>query len=122
MWQAVSAHLPVRDTTKGGRSLKYGHRLVIDTILYVLVSGCAWRLVPHDLPPWHAAYRWFRYWSALGWDDIHDALREQVRQAEGRDPQPEPCQNSSHGRVGWCFVEAGHDLVMVVRTLYLAMI
>jgi transposase len=27
--------------------LKYGHRLVIDTILYVLVSGCAWRLVPH---------------------------------------------------------------------------
>jgi len=44
--------------------LKYGHRLVIDTILYVLVSGCAWRLAPYDLAPWDAAYRWFRLWSA----------------------------------------------------------
>ncbi|GGM29358.1 hypothetical protein GCM10007977_033320 [Dactylosporangium sucinum] len=55
----------------------------------MLVSGCAWRLVPHDLAPWHTTYRWFRYWSAQRvWDDIHDALRDRVRQAEGRDPQP----------------------------------
>ena len=89
MWQVVAVRLPVRDARRGGRPLKYGHRLTIDTILYVLVSGCAWRLVPHDLAPWDAAYRWFRLWSAQGvWDDIHDALREQVRAAEGRDPQP----------------------------------
>jgi transposase len=89
MWQVVSAHLPARDRSRGGRPLKYGHRLIIDTILYVLVSGCAWRLVPHDLAPWDAAYRWFRYWSAQGvWDDIHDVLRDQVRRQEGRDPQP----------------------------------
>jgi len=89
MWQVVAVHLPVRDLRRGGRPLKYGHRLIIDTILYVLVSGCAWRLVPHDLAPWDAAYRWFRQWSAAGvWDDIHDALREQVRAAEGRDPAP----------------------------------
>lgn len=89
MWEVVCAHLPVRDPRKGGQPLKYGHRLVIDTILYVLVSGCAWRLVPHDLAPWDVAYRWFRHWSARGvWDDIHDALREQVRRSEGRDPQP----------------------------------
>ncbi len=89
MWDVVAVHLPVRDPRRGGRPLKYGHRLVIDTILYVLVSGCAWRLAPHDLAPWDAAYRWFRRWSAAGvWDDIHDALREQVRQANGRDPVP----------------------------------
>jgi transposase len=89
MWEVVCGHLPVRDPARGGRPLKYGHRLVIDTILYVLVSGCAWRLVPHDLAPWDAAYRWFRHWSARGvWDDIHDALRDAVRLAEGRDPQP----------------------------------
>jgi transposase len=89
MWEVVSAQLPVRDTRRGGRPLKYGHRLIIDTILYVLVSGCAWRLAPHDLAPWDAAYRWFRTWSARGvWDDIHDALRDQVRAAEGRDPAP----------------------------------
>src|SRR5262249_13158888 len=53
------------------------------------VSGCAWRLAPHDLVPWDAAYRWFRHWSAQGvWDDIHEALREQVRAADGRDPAP----------------------------------
>jgi transposase len=89
MWQVMSALLPERDPARGGRPLKYSHRLVIDTILYVLVSGCAWRLVPHDLAPWHAAYRWFRLWSATGvWDDIHHCLREQVRRAEGRDPEP----------------------------------
>ena len=66
MWQVVAVHLPVRDPRHGGRPLKYGHRLVIDTILYVLVSGCAWRLAPHDLAPWDAAYRWFRAWSAAG--------------------------------------------------------
>jgi transposase len=89
MWRVVSVHLPERDPAKGGRPLTYSHRLVIDTILYVLVSGCAWRLVPHDLAPWDAAYRWFRYWSAMGvWDDIHHALRAQTRQADGRDPEP----------------------------------
>ena len=80
---------PVGDPARGGRPLKYDHRLIIDTILYVLVAGCAWRLVPHDLAPWDAAYRWFRHWSAQGvWDDIHEALREQVRRAEGRDVEP----------------------------------
>lgn len=89
MWDLVSAVLPVRDPARGGRPLVYGHRLVIDTILYVLVSGCAWRLVPHDLAPWDAAYRRFRLWSRHGvWDEIHEALRDQVRRADGRDIAP----------------------------------
>lgn len=89
MWQEVSARLPVRDPRRGGRPLVYDQRLIIDTILYVLVAGCAWRMVPHDLAPWDAAYRWFRRWSVLGvWDQIHDALRDAVRAAEGRDRQP----------------------------------
>jgi transposase len=55
----------------------------------VLVSECAWRLVPHDLVPWDVAYRWFRAWSADGtWDRVHDALRDRVRAADGRDRQP----------------------------------
>lgn len=89
MWQIVSVHLPARDLAKGGRPQVYDHRLIIDTILYVLVSGCAWRLVPHDLAPWHAAYRWFRHWSAQGvWDDIHHELRGRTRTHAGRDEQP----------------------------------
>jgi transposase len=102
MWQVVAVHLPVRDPRRGGRPLTYGHRLVIDTILYVLVSGCAWRLVPHDLAPWDAAYRRFRQWSAAGvWDDIHDALRDQARRAEGRDPAPSAAVLDAHAACHW---------------------
>lgn len=62
---------------------------MIDTILYVLVTGCQWRMVPHDLAPWSTAYRWFAAWTADGtWARIHDVLRDQVRIDDGRDPQP----------------------------------
>lgn len=88
-WAVIEPLLPQRDPRRGGRPLKFPRRLIIDTVLYVLGSGCAWRLVPHDLAPWDAAYRWFRAWSADGtWDRVHDALRDRVRRADGRDPQP----------------------------------
>jgi transposase len=81
--------LPVRDPHLGGRRRKFARRLIVDTVLYVLVSGCAWRSVPHDLAPWDAAYRWFRAWSADGtWRQVHDHLRGRVRQRDGRDAQP----------------------------------
>ena len=55
----------------------------------MLRTGCAWRLVPHDLVAWYAAYRCFRTWTQQGvWADIHDALRDQVRAGAGRDPGP----------------------------------
>ena len=88
-WAVIAPLLPVRDPRHGGRPLKYDRRLILDTILYVLRTGCAWRLVPHDLARWDAAYRWFRAWSADGtWRRVHDALRDQVRAREGRDRQP----------------------------------
>lgn len=46
-------------------------------------------MLPHDLVPWDAAYRWFRTWTANGtWDRVHDTLRDRVRAVDGRDPQP----------------------------------
>lgn len=81
--------LPVRDPHAGGRPRTYGDRLILNTIFYVLRSGCQWRMVPHDLAPWGAAYRWYRTWQTDGtWDNIHDRLRDQVRVAAGRDPNP----------------------------------
>ncbi|MBD0688832.1 hypothetical protein BG452_05400 [Streptomyces sp. CBMA123] len=81
--------LPMRDPRRAGRRLKFPRRLIVDTVLSVLVSGCAWRLVPHDLAPWDAACRWFRVWAANGiWDRVHDALRDRARVADGRGPQP----------------------------------
>ena len=58
-WAVVEPLLPVGDRRRGGRPLKYDRRLVLDTILYVLVSGCAWRQVPHDLAPWRTVDKQF---------------------------------------------------------------
>jgi transposase len=88
-WAVVEPLLPVRNPRHGGRPLKYDRRLILDTILYVLRTGCAWRHVPHDLAPWDAAYRWFAAWSADGsWRRVHEALRDRVRERDGRDRQP----------------------------------
>jgi transposase len=65
-WAVIEPLLPVRDRRRGGRPRKFSRRLIVDTVLYVLGTGCAWRLVPHDLAPWDAAYRWFRIWAADG--------------------------------------------------------
>lgn len=81
--------MPVRDQAKGGAPRVYGDRLVLDAIFFVLRSGCQWRMIPRDLLPWDAAYRWYRTWAADGTiDRIHDALRTKVRIADGRDPDP----------------------------------
>ena len=81
--------LPGTNPSLGGRPHVYSRRLIVDTISYVLVSGCAWRLVPHDLAPWSIAYQWFRAWTADGtWDQVHDTLRSLVREQDGRDRQP----------------------------------
>jgi transposase len=73
----------------GGRPRKYPMREVINGIQYVLRAGCAWRLMPHDLPHWQTAYQTFRAWRKDGtWLRIHDQLRDEVRTRMGRHPQP----------------------------------
>jgi transposase len=81
--------MPARDQSRGGAPRKYGDRLVLDGIFFVLRSGCQWRMIPRDLLPWDAAYRWYRAWICDGtWDRIHDQLRAMARIAAGRDPAP----------------------------------
>ncbi|RFU20143.1 IS5 family transposase [Geodermatophilus marinus] len=88
-WAQIEPLLPIRNPRHGGRPLKYDRRLVLDTILYVLRTGCARQHVPHDLAPWDAAYRWFAAWSADGtWRRVHEVLRDRVRDRDGRDRQP----------------------------------
>lgn len=89
MWAVLAPLLPVRDLRKGGRPRVYGDRLVLDSIFYVLRSGCPWRMMPRDLAPADAAHRWFTLWRKNGtWDAIHDELRRRVRMAAGREPEP----------------------------------
>jgi putative transposase len=64
-------------------------REVLDAILYLVRSGCQWRLLPHDFPPWSTVHTWYRRWRLDGtWERINEALRQQVRSAAGRHPSP----------------------------------
>jgi putative transposase len=72
-----------------GRPRVYPLREILDAIFYVLRSGCAWRLLPHDFPPWKTVYHYFRAWRLSGlWERMHAALRKRVRVRLKRDPQP----------------------------------
>jgi putative transposase len=63
--------------------------LVIQGILYVLVTGCAWRLLPKEYPPYSTVYYYFRQWRDDGtWKKIHHRLVQWVRVMENRDSSP----------------------------------
>jgi putative transposase len=64
-------------------------REILDAVFYVLKSGCQWRLLPHDFPPWKTVHHYLRTWRKDGtWERIHAALRERLRVRLKRDPQP----------------------------------
>ena len=64
-------------------------REVLNAILYLVRTGCQWRLLPKDFPPWSTAHTWYRRWRRDGTlDKIHEALRQQVRRRAGRHPSP----------------------------------
>ena len=61
--------------SKKGRPISWSYYEIICAILYIVRSGCAWRLLPHDFPPWQTVYYHFNKWKKTGvWKDIHDAL------------------------------------------------
>ena len=72
-----------------GRPRKTDLREDVNAIIRALRSGCAWRTLPRDPPPWQTVYTYFRTWKS---DEtlkrVHDALRAEVRRADGRNPEP----------------------------------
>jgi putative transposase len=86
-WGCLEPLLPVPKAT--GRPRIYPLREIINAIFYVVRSGCSWRLLPHDFPPWRSVYHRFRQFRLDGtWERLHAALRERVRVRLDRDPQP----------------------------------
>jgi putative transposase len=83
----LEPHLP---PPKGcGRPWKHPVREILDAVFYVVRTGCQWRCLPHEYPPWPTVYYWFRRWRLEGtWERLHGALRERLRVAVGRHPQP----------------------------------
>ena len=86
-WDCLKPLVPMPKS--GGRPAKYERLEIINAILYLVRTGCAWRLLPHDFPPWRIVYHYFSSWRRDGiWAKVHDALRTQVRVAEGREAEP----------------------------------
>jgi putative transposase len=85
---ALIQHL-VPEAKPGGRPEAYPKREILNAIFYLLRSGCSWRMLPHDLPPWRIVYHYFRQWQQDGtWQVMHDMLRGDVRVAAGKHRQP----------------------------------
>ena len=84
-WALVEPLLPPPST--GGRPEKHPRREIVNAILYVLRTGCAWRMLPRDFPPWQTVYWYFKRWRDDGTvAHDHDRLRDRVRDEAGRDP------------------------------------
>jgi putative transposase len=86
-WRCIGPHLP--GPTGQGRPRLHGLRAILNAVFYVLKSGCPWRLLPKDFPPWKTVYDWFRRWRIDGtWERLNTELRELLRVRLGRDPNP----------------------------------
>ena len=87
-WKALKPHVPAAN--KRGRPRIHSPREILDAVFYVLRSGCPWRLLPREFPPWETVYSWFRKWSMDGtFERLNAALREQLRSPPGQESSPE---------------------------------
>jgi putative transposase len=87
-WNLIEPLLPEK-RSKRGRPRTWLMREIWNAIFYVVRSGCAWRLMPHDLPPWQTVYGYYWQWRKDGtWEKINAVLVQAVRKQEGRDPHP----------------------------------
>src|SRR3982751_4962676 len=73
-WEQLEALVPL--AKPGGRPPIHSRREILNGIFYAVRSGTAWKLLPHDLPPWRTVYHYFWSWRRNGtWQKIHDSIR-----------------------------------------------
>jgi putative transposase len=86
-WGRLVPHVP--PPKPGGRPRAVDIREVLNAVWYLLRSGCPWRMLPHDFPPWPTVYAYVRRWRLDGTRErLHQRLREELRLQEGRPAQP----------------------------------
>lgn len=85
-WEYLAKVLPKQ--SKLGRPAKYDKVTILNAIFYVARTGCAWRYLPTNYPPWKTVYHYFRQWRVCGvWKRIHAQLRRLVRKRVCKQPQ-----------------------------------
>ncbi len=86
-WAQVQRFIPA--PKPGGRPAKYERREIVNAILYLVRTGCQWRMLPHEFPRWKAVYGYFSTWKKDGTlDRLHEELRGDLRRVEGKQRQP----------------------------------
>ena len=86
-WRLIKKRIP--PAKPGGRYRSVNMREVVNGILYLVRTGCSWRQLPHDFPPWGTVHWYYRCFRLDGtWQKIHDALRDKVRVSVGRKKSP----------------------------------
>jgi putative transposase len=86
-WEIIQEILPPAKSKGRPRSLDL--RQVINAILYIVVGGIQWRMLPREYPKWQSVYYYFRLWRDDGtWQRLHDTLRAEVRRQDGRHKHP----------------------------------
>jgi putative transposase len=87
-WSRLAPLFPLPRSTRG-RPRTWAYREILNAIFSLVRSGEAWRLLPHDFPPWPTVYGYYWRWRNSGlWDTLNTMLGKAVRQQEGREPQP----------------------------------
>jgi putative transposase len=86
-WAIIKVFLPPPVLAGAPRTTDL--REVLNAIFYLLANGCAWHALPHDFPPEGTVRDYFHRWRRCGlWEKIHKALRGQVREQAGKEPEP----------------------------------
>ncbi len=86
-WELIAPLIP--PAKPGGCPRKVDMREIVDAILYIVRGGAAWRLMPHDFPPWTTVWTYYWNWRRDGtWKSVHDQVRTKVRKAAGKDESP----------------------------------
>jgi putative transposase len=86
-WDCIKDLVPA--AKPGGRPRSLQMRQVINAILYIVVTGAQWRMLPKDYPAWQSVYHYFRQWRDDGsWQRLHDTLRAAVRRKAGKHKHP----------------------------------
>ena len=82
-WQIISKYLDIE------RNRKYELREIINAILYLVKTGCQWRMLPGDFPNWSIVYYYFSVWKQDGTlEQIHESLIEKIRKQHNKNEEP----------------------------------
>ena len=86
-WPLLQPLLP--SPKRRGRPRLHSSREILNAVFYVLKTGCQWRMLPREFPPWKTVFHYFRAWRIDGtWERMNRAMRRRLREHLGRDPEP----------------------------------